>query len=168
MYYLDLLMRVLHIFGAVTLGGAIVFMGLAFLPGVARLADDERRGFFDAVRPRWAMLVGIGTGLLLVSGLYNAAMMSIRFTFPEVNYNALLGVKIILAMAIFLLAALLSGRSGAAERMREKLSMWLKITILLLVGVLAIAAVMKSTRHVEKPKNPANAAQTGPSHPAVG
>lgn len=167
MYFVDLLMRIMHILGAVTLGGSMLFAGLAYVPAAARLADEQCREMFAALRPRWAMLVGIGTGLLLISGLYNAAMFSIRYELPS-YYHALLGIKIVLGLVIFMLAALLAGRTGAAEKLRQKFSMWLGITILLVVAVVVLGAVMKLTPRVPKAEKSANAAQTGPIHPAVG
>ncbi|MEQ8790461.1 MAG: hypothetical protein RIC55_29465 [Pirellulaceae bacterium] len=168
MEYLDLLMRVLHIFGASVLVGATLFMLMAVAPALGKLADERRLETFAALRPHWAMLVGLGTGLLLVSGLYNTAMISIRYKFPEVNYHALLGIKIGLALVVFALAAIVSGRSGLAERLRQKMTTWLAVTLTLLVVTMSVGAYMKSAVRVEKPPAASDSGQTGSSHPARG
>jgi uncharacterized membrane protein len=169
MPYLDLLMRVLHIFGASILVGATVFMLLAYLPAVRKLDEERRREVFAALRPKWAMLVGIGTALLLVSGLYNTAMISIRYQFPaDVHYHAILGVKIVLALVVFLLAALVSGRSGAAAAMQQKLGMWLGITLLLLLATMSVAAFMKNVDRQWKDKTPTESSQVAPLYPTRG
>jgi uncharacterized membrane protein len=168
MFLLDLLMRILHIFGATILVGAMVFMLAAFLPAARNLEEEPRKELFALVRKRWAMLIGIGTALLFVSGLYNAAMISIGFQFPEVNYNALLAVKLVLAIIVFLLAALVSGRSGAAQKMQQQLGMWLLVTLLLLVATLTVAAYMKTVVREPKVRQAADSSQSAPLHPARG
>jgi putative copper export protein len=159
MDYLDLLMRVLHIFGATMLVGAMLFMLMAVVPALGRLADERRREMFAALRPRWAMLVGVGAALLLVSGLYNAARISILYDFSGTHYQALLAVKILLALIVFLLAALVSGRSSLAVRLQQKLATWLIITLTLMVATMAVAAYMKSVAHVPKQPDAANSRQ---------
>lgn len=168
MHYLDLLMRVTHILGACILVGATVFMLFALAPALGKLPDERRREFFAAVRPGWAMVVALGTGLLLISGLYNAAMVSIRYSFPDFNYNALLGVKIVLALIVFFLAAAVSGRSALAERMQQKLSLWLVITLAVLLVTLSVGAYMKSVPRVPKQREAADSVQTGAPHPTRG
>jgi len=157
--YLDLLMRVLHIFGAAMLVGAMLFMLMAVVPALGHLADERRGEIFAALRPRWAMLVGIGAALLIVSGLYNAARISVLYDFSGTNYHALLTVKILLALVVFFLAALVSGRSSLAVRLQQKLSTWLIITLILMVATLAVASYMKSVDHVRKQPAAANSGQ---------
>jgi uncharacterized membrane protein len=154
MLVLELVMRILHIFGATLLVGAVAVMLLSLWPVIARMEEQPRRELFDAVRPRWAMLVGIGTGLLLISGLYNTAMISIKYQLDP-SYHLLLGVKIVLGLVVFVLAALVSGRSGLAKKMQAKLSTWLAVTLLLAVATLAVGAHMKSLDRKSKPKDSA-------------
>jgi putative copper export protein len=168
MHILDLLMRVLHVLGATLLVGGLAAMLLAFMPVIARL-DEQRRGeLFDAFRPRWAMLIGIGTALLLVSGLYNTARIEMTMELPPI-YHPLLGVKLILGLIVFALAALVSGRSGLAQKMQTNLHMWLLVTLLLAVATLTVAAWMRSLPHsLKQPEAPPVAVTQAPAPSPVG
>jgi NADH:ubiquinone oxidoreductase subunit 6 (subunit J) len=80
--------------------------------------------------------------LLLVSGLYNTAMKAIGFELSGM-YNALLLIKIVLALAVFYLTAVLSGRSATAQKFRERETHWLNILCGLMIAIVLIASYMK-------------------------
>ena len=54
-----------------------------------------------------------------------------------------MGMKILLAMAVFFLASALSGRSKALEGIRRNAALWLVINILLAAVIVAIAGYLK-------------------------
>ena len=79
---------------------------------------------------------------LLVSGLYNAAQKAIGFKLDGV-YLGLLAFKILLALLIFFLVSVLSGRSSLAKRFKESELKWYNITCAAMLILVCIAGFMK-------------------------
>ena len=144
-----LVSRILHILPAVVLVGGLVYQRFVYVPAIARMSEAERDELQTAMRRPWALLVMISTLLLLVSGLYNTARVSIDYQLPPA-YHALLGIKILLALAIFALSALLTGKTAAAVKMRQNQAFWLNVNLALAVVLICVAAfgwiLMKSNR----------------------
>ena len=107
-----------------------------------------------AMRARWSKIVAGAIGFLLLSGLYNIAMISIHYTLPR-WYNPLFGVKFLLALVIFMVASLLTGRTAAADKLRaENARFWLNLNIVLAVAVVCISGVLRTAeRFYKKPKD---------------
>ena len=147
--------RWLHILPAIALVGGTMLMRWVVLPAAAALNDEQRQTLRDQLRGRWARLTMISVTLLLLSGLYNAAMKAINFQLDPL-YNGLLGVKILLALAIFYLSSVLAGRSATAERFREKETFWLNLTLTLAVILVCIAGVMRMGQYEPKQRGDGN------------
>ena len=71
------------------------------------------------MRARWSIIVAAAIGFLLVSGLYNIGMTSIHFRLPR-WYMPVFGVKFLLALVIFTVASLLSGKNAGGRQAAEK------------------------------------------------
>jgi hypothetical protein len=127
----------------VVIGGA-VFMRFALLPAAKQLPDDVHNDLRERVMGSWRKFVGIGILLLLLTGFgnYFLAMPTDRVADSKL-YHPLMGVKIILAMGVFFLAAALSGRAKALEGLRRNAALWLVINILLAAVIVAIAGYLK-------------------------
>lgn len=136
---LNLIFRWLHVVPAIAMVGGLIFLRLCIVK------PDQDKSLLDAmdtVRTSWARLVMASTLLLLVSGLYNAYIKATTLELSPV-YNGLLGIKILLALAVFFFAALLSGRSERAQRFRESEAKWLNITLVMSLAIVLIAGYMK-------------------------
>lgn len=146
-------------------------MRFAYSPAIGSLPDDQRDELQAAVRRRWAKLVAASALFLLLSGFYNAGMAAMNWKMVgEFGglYNPLLGVKLLLALAVFAIASLLSGRSEGAEKFRQKESMWLNVNVLLTIVLVCIAGVMKVTEREPKPKKePTETTQAAPLEPGA-
>jgi hypothetical protein len=148
---LRLIFRWLHILPAVILLGGVFFMRLALAPAVADYGDEDRRRLHDALRGRWAKWVMISAGLLLLSGIVNIVLIIKGDPAPPPGlYHGLLTLKIVLALAIIYIASLLSGRSEAAERFRQKSAFWLNVNIVLSILLILAGGAMRLTPRVEK------------------
>ena len=137
---LGLLFRWLHIIPMVVLVGGTIFMRLALVP-----ASNETQGaaeFREAIRRRWAKWVGISVLFLLVSGLYNAVTKIMAFDLPS-TYHMLVMVKLALGFVVFFIAALLSGRSEKAQKIREQEMKWLNILCVIMLVLILVAGYMK-------------------------
>ena len=156
---LELALRWLHIISAVALVGGCFFMRFAGLPGLNAITDaDQRESAAARMRTAWSKIVMGTSGLLLISGLVN--VMRIIGTYGsnfDGPYHALVGIKLLLALSVFALSAILSGRSTLAQQLRQKESLWLTVNLLLAIGVICLAGYMKQIDRT--PKAPETSAQ---------
>jgi hypothetical protein len=149
--YFDLLLRWVHILAAMILVGGTFFLCYVVVPGQDGQSSDARQASWLLWRPRWARLVMICSGLLLLSGLINAVRIILDYSFPDAPYHALVAVKLLLALAIFWISAVLAGRSELADRLRQKLSFWLTINVVLSIIIVCLAGYMKMVERLPKP-----------------
>ena len=155
MFWLTLLFRWMHILGAIALVGSALFYWRAIWPSMSDLPENQRKERFQAIRPHWARLVMLSILLLLVSGFANIAIMSKSDEFKAVTgwYHGLLGIKILLALLVFYLMSLITGRSKLAGRLRQNSPLWISLTSMLAVVVVLLAGVMKVTPRNTSAKN---------------
>lgn len=140
-FAIQVLLRVLHILGAVVLVGGLFYQRSILSPvGVDAC--------FAGRRQVWAKWVGIATLLLLVSGLYNfiTILRTAKATGVPLppTYHALFGVKFLLALLVMFLAAILAGKTAAAERFRQKMGTWLNVAWTASLTILVIAAILRN------------------------
>lgn len=152
---LILVFRWLHIVPATILVGGTIFLRCAYQPSEPSSEQSEK------VRRRWAKLVMLSVALLLVSGLYNTAWISMKYEFPGGYYHMLLGIKIVLALAVFFLVSVLSGRSELATKFRDKEKTWLNVTVFLAVAVVLVAGVMKMAKRDVKAEDDKGSSRHG-------
>ena len=136
MFAVDVASRLIHVLTAIVLLGGSTFMLLVVLPTLQSSDEATRSKIASGLRGIWKRYVHAGIALFLISGFYNyfKAMPQHK---GDGLYHALIGTKIILALAVFFLASALVGRSAAFEVMRTNSSKWL--TILCLLGIIIVA-----------------------------
>lgn len=150
---INLFSRWFHIIPVVILVGGTLFLRLAVLPVFAENQQPELR---EAMRKKWAKWIGISTLLLLVTGFYNASIKAVTYELSPL-YLGLLLAKLVLAFAIFYLAAVLSGKSKTAVKFRTRETYWTNILCGLMLATILVAGGMKitSTGAPVKTKTPA-------------
>ncbi|MEX1040716.1 MAG: hypothetical protein WDZ51_08805 [Pirellulaceae bacterium] len=142
---IDLLLRWGHILPAILLAGGTWYMVLALRPAVSEMEDAQAVALKENLRGRWARIVMLCAGLLLLSGLVVLVKMAMTFEFPQGYYHAVGGLKFLLALVVFFIASLLTGKSENAQKFRESEGKWLKLnavlalTIVLMGGLLRVA-----------------------------
>lgn len=149
--YLALTLRVVHILAAITAAGGTIFLFRAGLPAMQTLSHEARAAFHDALRSRWAVLLHAAILFLLVSGLWNYVATIRAYEVPRA-YHMLFGVKFLLAMIVFAVAILLSGRSALADKLRADASRWLGLNTALLVAIVVISGVLRQASCHAPPK----------------
>jgi uncharacterized membrane protein len=139
----DVLSRWIHVGTAIVLVGGTCFMRFVLLPSArATLSDEAHASLREAVRNRWKRFVHLGIALLLISGFYNyIKAMPGHKGVPL--YHALIGTKILLALAVFFLGSALVGRSPAFAKMREYPRPWLMLILLLSAAIVGISGYCK-------------------------
>ena len=153
MEWLPLPIRWLHILGAAIMVGGLIYLYVCVLPAQGQPDAPPAGGpFAERVRRRWAMLVGIASLLLLVSGFVNAATYPLTYKLPA-WYHASVLVKFVGGLAVMFLASILAGRSESARRWQARGRTWLGLAVALAVGLVLLAGAMNFAR-VNAPKKP--------------
>ncbi len=145
----DLLWRWMHIFAAVALAGGTFFLAWVWAPAMGSVTAEEREQLFARFRKPWSMLIMVSTLFLLVSGLWNAITNIQQYELPKA-YHGLVVVKLLVALALFFLAARIAGRSEGAVRTRLQMGKWLHIAAVLAVLLIGMGGFMKCLDHVPK------------------
>ncbi len=145
----SLLFRWAHILAATTAVGGTVFARFVVVPTLEPLPAELRGSIHAAMRARWSKIVAAAIGFLLVSGLYNIVMTSIDYRVPR-WYNMLFGVKFMLAMIIFTVASLLTGKTAAADRVRRNVRLWLNLNIALAVLVVCLSGILRTAEKIPR------------------
>lgn len=139
----NVLFRWIHVGTAIVVLGGSVFLRFVLFPAAEQLPEAAHEQLRTGVMSRWKRFVGLGIGLFLISGLYNYLVVTRPRHEGQPLYHALIGVKILLALAVFFLASALTGRAAAFEGIRRRRKLWLTVTILLAAAVVAISGVLK-------------------------
>lgn len=143
-YFLALASRVAHTVCAATMLGGLVYLRLVLAP--AAPADSREATLFAGRRSNWAAIVGLCTGLLLLSGFYNFFVFMGAYKNLPALYHPLFGVKFLLALGVMAIMALVAGRTALAERMRGSLTSWLNLALALCLATFVLGAMLRSFR----------------------
>lgn len=146
---LDLVLRWMHIIGAIMLVGSTIFMRCVYVPAKEFTGEEPRAEFTEWIRKLWARMVMISSGQLLVSGLFGFMLVVMRYdiskeAFPGTAYHMIFGIKFLLAFVIFFLAAALTGRSGLAQKLRQREKFWMMVNMVLAIIVVCFGGIMRS------------------------
>ncbi len=155
LFWLMLVLRYMHILGAIALMGGTIFMRFALAPTVAGLDEKTRQNIHEQVRGRWAKFVMIAAALLLVSGIANMAITPMYFEISGVvkdngQYGMITGVKFILALPIFLFASFLAGRSATAKKFQANAPLWMNVNLALAMVMVLIGGFLKFAERTPK------------------
>jgi putative copper export protein len=159
-----LILRYMHILGAIMLMGGTIFMRFGLAPVVAGLDAKTKADLHERVRSRWSKFVMLASALLLVSGLINLILAS-QYKFDPVfglSYNMVVGIKFLLAIPIFVFASFLAGRSATAKKFQANAVTWMNVNLALALVMVLIGGALKFVKR--EPKRPQNAAVSVPAH----
>ena len=151
--YLNLGLRLLHLFAAFTAVGGLIFIRFALQPSLSELDTAAREDVHSKVRPRWAKLVGIAIGFLLISGLANYILFVRTFkTWDDAwkdvyasSYHMLFGIKFALALVMFFFASALAGKAAGLQKIRDNARFWLNVNLVLAIVLVVVSGVMRQS-----------------------
>jgi len=142
---LPIVARWAHILAAVVVVGGLVFVRLILAPAAqATLDEDGRSALRRAITARWKPVVWACIALLLVSGFYNFATISLAKAKEAAVYHPLFGIKFLAALVVFFIASVLVGRSKATEKLRARSPSLLAAAIASAVVVILVSGVLKN------------------------
>ena len=108
--WLDTLMQWLHLTGAVTGVGALIYGSMILIPSLAELPAEARGRLVFQLVARFRPVAFAVIGVQLLTGFYNYLT---HFSTRPPAYHMILGVKILLALHVFAVAFLLAMPPGA-------------------------------------------------------
>ncbi|MFQ5411601.1 MAG: hypothetical protein ACE5EC_04865 [Phycisphaerae bacterium] len=139
---LDIIMRWLHLIGAIVAVGGSIFALFVLLPSISGFSEDIRSELYEGVRSRFSKLFTFAIAALLISGFYNYLGNELSRHEGQSVYHILMVVKIVISLGVFFLGSALLGRSTAFEGIRRKRKRWMVRNVLLALLIVALAAVL--------------------------
>jgi uncharacterized membrane protein len=136
MFWTLLLSRILHIVGAIVLVGGVFYIRTIISPPNTPPGTGPVDQLFGGPRASWAKWVGIATALLIFTGFFNYIMIAKQHEKLASSYHMIAGMKMLAAIAVFLLAALLAGRTSIADKLRQNWRTWLNVC--LAIGLITV------------------------------
>lgn len=155
MDWIAIVSRWTHVGTAIVLVGGTCFLRFVLAPAAAQLSDAEHQKLKELVMKTWKKFVHAGIVLFLVSGFYNFIVVQVPLHRGDKLYHALMGTKILLALAIFFIASALVGRSKTFEGMRRNSKLWQSVLLLLAAVVVGISGFAKVSLKGTAPQVPA-------------
>jgi hypothetical protein len=156
MYWLMLASRILHILGAIILLGGLFYLRAVVISVPLPHREGAGEGSFTPAdqqfggrRAVWAMWTGIASLFLLVTGLWNYIQFIKTYELAS-SYHMFAGLKMLLGLALFVLAAILAGRSTAAEKLRQNMRLWLNLCLAIGIITVAFGSVLRTYPHSPK------------------
>lgn len=138
----NVISRIFHVGTAICMAGGTVFILFALLPALRGTDEQTRSTVLSNTGNYWKRFVHGGTLLLLITGFYNY-FVQIKLHKGDGLYHALIGVKMLLAFAVFFLAAVLVGNSPRFQSFRNNRQRYLGIIVLLVAIIVAISGMLK-------------------------
>jgi uncharacterized membrane protein len=138
--------RWLHILSATLAVGVPIYIWLVQMPALASLDEENRTRLREAIAKKWRILVYFAIAVFLATGLYNYLYVARHKEFADDArklYNALFGVKFLLALGLFFVLSALAGRSAALEYFRKNASTWIMVAVLLGLAIIGISGYMR-------------------------
>lgn len=140
--------RLLHILGAIILVGGLFYIWAVISPANSAIGREANTSssvdhYFGGRRATWAKWIGFASLILLATGLWNFVNIFIANKL-HFTYHILGTLKIVLALVLMLLAALLAGRTATADSLRRKWRFWLTLTLLIGIIAVTVGSVMRT------------------------
>ncbi len=134
--------RALHIVCAIILGGGIFYIR-------SILAQAGPDACFADRRQVWARWVAFASAILLASGLFNFWVILQDSKLPGARplggtYHMLFGIKLLLGLGVMFIAALVAGKTAAADRARANLRRWLNYAWTGVLAIVIIGAMLRA------------------------
>lgn len=140
-FLIQLLSRVLHILSAIILVGGLFYIRTVLSPAGVDASFAGRRAV-------WARWVSLATFLLLASGIYNLLTIinQVKAASEKLDptYHALILIKLLLALVVMFIMAVLAGKTALAEKFRANMRKWLNVAWMAALAIVVIGAMLRT------------------------
>ncbi|MBI1345165.1 DUF2269 family protein [bacterium] len=143
MDFFELLSRWVHVGTAIVLLGGSVYTRFVLLPAARQLPDEAHQKLRELTVARWKKFVHGGILLLLLTGFYNYLAVAKPEAAFKKQYHMLMGIKILIALLLFVVASAMVGRSKAFDRMRQNPKRALGLIVLLGAVIVCISGYLR-------------------------
>lgn len=137
-------LRVLHIGAVVVAAGAAFFQLVALRPVLRGLPDEQHARIREQIVARWRPVVLACIALLLLSGLLTLMMFKIAEHKGQGLYHAIVGIKVLAALAVFHAATVLVLPGPKGDKARARAGFWLKYLAALFGLIIVLGAVLRN------------------------
>jgi uncharacterized membrane protein len=134
--YLLVAMRYIHILSAMILVGGLVFDLFCVKPALRVIDDSLRDSITAVIRKQFFRLQIIGIAGLLISGIFNWVISAATYRDMGAAGNALIGIKVLLALAVFAVVFLRSTNMIKSDKAAKMINIHLVTIIVLLAAIL--------------------------------
>ncbi|HEU5393403.1 MAG TPA: CopD family protein [Candidatus Methylomirabilis sp.] len=138
---LDTLMQWLHLGGAIVGVGGVAFARFVLIPAAGALPPEQRGPFMAKIAARFNPILWTAIGVILMSGLYN--MLSSLQAGVDIRYQAILGLKVLLALVLFTIAFLITLPFPALAGMQKRRPRWLLVNLALAALIVLLSAALR-------------------------
>jgi uncharacterized membrane protein len=139
----DVASRWLHVSTAIVIVGGTVFLRFILSPSAEQLPQPDHDRLRELVTAGWRKVVRAGIVLFLLTGFYNYLVVAVPKHKGDGLYHALMGIKILTALAVFFLAEALVGRAKPFEGLRAARKNWLVVLLVLAFFIVAISSLLR-------------------------
>lgn len=143
MLWIAVISRWVHVGTAIVLVGGLVFLRFVLGPAASQLPDDAHAMLKERVLAKWKKFVHAGIALFLLTGFFNYLVIAAPGHKGDKIYHMLMGIKILLALVVFVLSSALVGRSKAFEGIRAKARIWQGAILVIAALIIAISGFVK-------------------------
>jgi uncharacterized membrane protein len=150
MFWTLLVSRILHILGAIVLVGGVFYIRTIISPTSTPAGTAPIDQFFGGPRGTWAKWVGIATALLIFTGFFNYIMIAKQHEKMASSYHMIAGMKMLAGFAVFLLAALLAGRTAVADKLRQNWRTWLNVCLAIGLITVVLGSLLRTYPRTKK------------------
>lgn len=133
--------RWFHLAAAIIALGGLWFLRVVLLPFGSIETTLPQAG--RSVLRRWAVSLHVCILALIVSGVYNS-IVQLPLHRGRQAYVVLWLVKVALAVALFFLAAAVTGSNPKLEKLRRQRKQWVAVCLLLGGAILLISNILRS------------------------
>lgn len=132
------LIQWIHILSAVVAVGGTIFMRFVLVPVLGPADADLRKRIIGKFRP----LLYAAILLLLATGIYNAVG-AFHLRAHDAAYQAVLGMKMLLALVLFAVAAHLVIPTAQPNFFQRNPKLWLTVNAVIGIVILAMSAWLR-------------------------
>ena len=126
--------KFLHVMSAAIAFGGVAFVLWALMPSLGRIDSEASGKLMENAAVRFSRMIWIAIALLIITGIWMIIVV-LTTAVPNPLYHSILGLKIILAIVIFVIAIALTLPGKAFQSMKQNRRRWMIINIHLFVIV---------------------------------
>lgn len=150
MEILALIMQWLHLVGVIAAIGGAMALRLVAHPAAMKLDQASRAEFQRTAIAKWRKFTMHSILLIIVSGVFNLHRVTVEGVDWAGGYGAMLGVKVLLALAVFTLAIMLVIDSEALAGLQAKRPKWMLVVFITGFVIVLISAWLRLAPRKEK------------------